>query len=150
MTDGDELRSDEASAPPWLARFSAMQWVRAALKELAQAEAASHARDERAAVVGARRAAGMALNGPLRLRPNPAWGRTYVEHLAALARDGSAPEAVRRAAARLSATPLPGAERLVPLARSLAAPVGESALEDARDVMAHAYALVVRAGGADE
>lgn len=149
MTPGGARDEAEPNAE-WLTRFSAMQWIRAAVKELSQAEAASRARDERAVSVGARRAAGMALNGPLRARPDPSWGRSYVEHLAALAEDESAPEAVRRAARILSSTTLPGAPKLVPLARAMTAPVGERELEAARDVMAHAYALVVRAGAADE
>ena len=44
-----------------------------------------------------KRAAGMALNGALIVEPDDAWGRTYVEHVEALARDARVPEAVRAA-----------------------------------------------------
>jgi hypothetical protein len=83
-----------ADAEHWLWRLSAAQWLDAARQELAQGRA--HAHDRRAALVYARRGAGMALNAVLAALGEEAgederpalearWGRSYVEHLQALA-----------------------------------------------------------------
>ncbi len=135
----------------WLYRLSPDEWVRAALGELRAAERAFQMRNARAGLAGARRAAGMALNGALIVEPNPAWGRTYVEHVAALARGGDAlPEAVVEAARLLTEAPAPGAALVALRSRG----ADERLLEAARTVMAHAYARVRRtaslegAGGA--
>src|SRR5277367_3266876 len=81
----------------WLRRLSPDEWIAAALGELSRAEKAWAAGSARAGVVGVKRAAGMALNGALIVEPNDAWGRSYVEHVDALARDENVPEAVRAA-----------------------------------------------------
>ncbi|HEU4535952.1 MAG TPA: hypothetical protein VFS00_17630 [Polyangiaceae bacterium] len=131
----------------WLFRLSADEWIRAALGELGAAERALRGRQAKAGHVGVLRAAGMALNGALIVEPNPAWGRSYVEHVAALAREGDAvPAAVREAARFLIEAPAPGSS-LVPL-RS---PAGdERLLEAARTIMAHAYARVKRRAPLEE
>lgn len=123
----------------WLYRHSPREWLRAALAELSRAEEAYKSHNARAGHAGCLRAAGMALNGALIHEPNEAWGRTYVDHVEALARDGAVPEAVREAAARLASSKAPGGP--VISLRSKAS--DERLLEAARDVMAHAYARVV-------
>lgn len=127
----------------WLTRFSPDEWIRAGLGELRRAEEAYARNNGRAGLAGARRAAGMALNGALRVEPNEAWGRSYVDHLLALARESDVPARVREAAKILNETPLPGGE-LVALRTSSA---DEKVLEAARDVIAHAYAIVKRHEG---
>jgi HEPN domain-containing protein len=126
----------------WLFKLAPDEWLRAAMGELKRAEDAYARKNARAGLAGARRAAGMALNGALILQPNDAWGRTYMDHLLALKVDASAPERVREAAAILVDTLLPGGE-LVSLRTAKA---DENVLEAARDVVAHAYALVKRDG----
>ncbi|MFO0602426.1 MAG: hypothetical protein U0324_04590 [Polyangiales bacterium] len=128
----------------WLFRYAPAEWVRASLNELAQARGAFDQRNARAGLAGCRRAAGVALNGVLALAdaPDPAYGRTYVEHLAALSKDEGAPEAVREAARHLAEAPLPGGDFVV--LRTSAS--NARTLEAAETVMAHAYALVARAG----
>lgn len=132
----------------WLHRYTPREWVRAAMGELVQARAAFERHNGRAGLAGCRRAAGVALNGILaaELDFDPAWGRTYMDHLTHLAADLERPEAVRDAAKRLLATPLPGGE-IVALrtARS-----DDAALEAAELIMAHAYAMVLRAESAAE
>jgi len=125
----------------WLYKFSPNQWIAAALHEVRSAEAAFKTHSSRAGLAGAKRAAGMALNAALILEPNASWGRSYVDHLMALSRDAGVPEAVRAACLVLLETPEPANRPLVALrtARS-----NERALEAARDVMAHAYAVVTR------
>lgn len=131
----------------WLYRLAPREWLRASLRELAQAERAFAGRDRRAGLAGCRRAAGMSLNGPLRtqLEPDPTYGRSYLDHLRALGRDEGAPEAVRQAVERLLGQ-LPEGPPLVLLRRSAAE---EPLVEDARTIMAHAYALVLRAEPAE-
>lgn len=129
----------------WLLRFTPAEWIRAAMKELRSAEAAYEVRNARAGLAGLRRAAGMALNGALILEPNEAWGRTYVEHLQALAKDASVPEPVRVAARALVDTPPASTTQIV----VLRTPAQDERLrEAAKDVIAHAYAVVVRNGAA--
>lgn len=125
----------------WLYKLSPDEWIRAALGELRRAEAAYAQGNTRAGLAGARRAAGMALNGALIVEPDESWGRSYVDHVAALARDGGAPERVREACRILGETPLPGAGKLVAIRTKSA---DERVLEAARDVVAHAYAVVKR------
>lgn len=89
----------------------------------------AHARGQpRAALAGCKRAAGMALNAALLVEPNRAWGRTYLEHLAALAYDARAPRAVREACA------------IVLRARAADGMV----VDKAHDVIAHAWFVVQR------
>ncbi len=124
----------------WLFKLSPDEWIRAGLGELKRAEQAYERKNGRAGLAGARRAAGMALNGALIVEPNDAWGRSYVDHLLALAHDASVPERVREACKILNETPLPGGE-LVALRTASA---DEKVLEAARDLVAHAYAVVKR------
>jgi HEPN domain-containing protein len=124
----------------WLFKLSPDEWIRAGLGELKRAEGAYKQKNGRAGLAGARRAAGMALNGALILEPNEAWGRSYVDHLLALSRDETVPARVREACKILNETPLPGGE-LVALRTSSA---DEKVLEAARDLVAHAYAIVKR------
>src|SRR6188472_256238 len=101
------LRSTDpgGAGPPWLTRLAPADWIRQGLTELSRAEARIAAHDRTAGVLGLRRAAGMALNGALAVRWRP-WGRTYVDHLRAIAGDDEAPEAVRSAAKLLNDVPL--------------------------------------------
>ena len=124
----------------WLRRLSPEEWISAALGELRRAEEAFAKNDPRAAIAGAKRAAGMALNGALLVEPNEAWGRSYVEHVAALSHDDRVPEQVRVQCKFLVEVKMPGSDLLG--LRSKAH--DERVLEAARDVMAHAYAVVVR------
>ena len=128
----------------WLYKFSPDEWIRAATGELRRAEEAYARNNARAGLAGARRAAGMALNAALIVEPDEAWGRSYMDHLLALRRgeDAAVPKAVTDACAVLIETPLPGGE-LVAL-RTASADV--RVLEAARDVVAHAYAVVKRRG----
>jgi HEPN domain-containing protein len=102
----------------WLNRLSAPQWLAAAENEIAQGDVALGRRAIRPAVTHARRAAGMALNAILRLGAGPArraaWGRSYMEHVVALASDQDVPSEVQAAAALLRDTP-PQAPPLVQL-----------------------------------
>jgi HEPN domain-containing protein len=124
----------------WLLRLSPDEWIRAALGELARAERAWAQRgDARSGATGAKRAAGMALNGALIVEPDAQWGRTYVEHLEALAVDGRVPDAVRTACRRVLDSGAPLESQLV----SLRTPRShEPVVEAARDVIAHAWAVV--------
>jgi hypothetical protein len=124
----------------WLRKYSPKEWIRAAMKELRTAELSYKQRNLRAGLAGCKRAAGMALNAALILEPNEAWKRTYVEHLRALAHDESAPEAVRGAARVILDMPVPGGE--IVILRS--AGQDEKVLEATRDVVAHAFAVVMR------
>ena len=135
----------ERDASHWLFKLSPDEWIRAALGELKRAEDAYARKNGRGGLAGARRAAGMALNGVLIVEPNDAWGRSYVDHLLALARDMSelVPDRIRAACKILNETPLPGGE-LVALRTSSAE---TQVLEAARDVVAHAYAIVKRHEG---
>jgi hypothetical protein len=129
----------ERDASHWLFKLSPDEWIRAATGELRQAEAAYAKKNGRAGLAGARRAAGMALNGALIVAPNEAWGRSYMDHLLALKADPNA--RVAAAATTLVDTPLPGGE-VVALRTAKA---DERILEAARDLIAHAYAIVKRA-----
>lgn len=129
----------------WLFKLSPDEWIRAATGELRRAEEAYRQKNGRAGLAGARRAAGMALNGALIVAPNEAWGRSYMDHLLALKADldEGLPARVREACAILVDTPLPGGAfsqgRLVALRSGRA---DDAVLEAARDVVAHAYAVV--------
>ena len=100
--------SKEPHADDWLTKNSPEQWIRQALVELERAQAAFQARDAGAAIAHLKRAAGMALNGALIVRPDERWGRKYVEHLRALNESEEAPAEVREAARRLSDARAPG------------------------------------------
>jgi HEPN domain-containing protein len=128
----------------WLFKFSPDEWIRAGLADLHRAEDAYRAKNVRGGLAGAKRAAGMALNGALIVEPDASWGRTYVEHLTALSRDTSVPERVAAACHELLETPMPGQAKLITLRTTSAE---QRVLEAARDVIAHAYAVVKRHEG---
>ena len=107
----------------WLHRFDATEWLRAAANELARAEEALAHKQQRPGVAGARRAAGMAWNAVLVGAEDETYGRSYMDHLYALAKDERVAEAVRAAAAQLVAAPL--ATNVIPLGR------GDTRLVDA-------------------
>jgi hypothetical protein len=119
----------------WLHRLTAAEWLAAAETELQQAGEALARRASRPGVTHARRAAGMAWNAVLVGAPTDRFGRSYMDHVNALAEDGATPEPVRAAARRLRDTP-PAPPVLVTLGRPDLAP-----LEAARAIIAHARAL---------
>lgn len=125
----------------WLFKLSPEEWIRAGTGELRRAEQAYAQKNVRAGLAGAKRGAGMALNAALIVMPNDAWGRSYVEHVAAVARDGTVPDRVREAAKILHEAHAPQAGGLVSLRTSSGE---ERILEAARDVIAHAFAVVKR------
>jgi hypothetical protein len=131
------------AGPDWLARHSPDGWIQQGLGELSRAEQLLRTHDRKAGVLSLRRAAGMALNGALSVVWRE-WGRTYVEHVRAVAEDETVPEPVR-AAARLLAqvtTDQPaGVVRLTPPRES------QRWVEAAKTVMAHAYAVVHGSAG---
>ena len=127
----------------WLFKLTPDEWIRAAMKEIRSAEAAYAANDARAGLASCRRAAGMALNGALIVAPNEAWKRTYVEHLAALATDETVPGAVSAACRALLDAQPPGPALVMLRSKKL----DERLVEAARDVVAHAYAVVKRDQG---
>ena len=128
----------------WLLKLSPDEWIRAGLSDLDRAKAAYDANNPRAGLAGARRAAGMALNGALIAEPDERWGRSYVDHIMALARDPAVPERVREACRELTAASAPSAAKLITLRTSSQE---QGILEAARDVIAHAYAVVKRHEG---
>jgi HEPN domain-containing protein len=124
----------------WLRRLSPDQWIRAALGEIDRAKAAYVRGDARAGAAGVKRAAGMALNAALIVERDDRWGRSYVEHVQALSVDAGVPEAVRAACRAVLDAGGPGGEVIV-----LRTPrTGEAAIEAAKDVIAHAWAVVRR------
>jgi hypothetical protein len=127
----------------WLRKYSPAEWIRAALGELKRAQAAYDARSVRAGMAGCKRAAGMALNAVLLVEPREGWGRTYVEHVEALAKDPTVPEAVREACGRVLGAGA-GGVTIVPL-RTKASDT--RVLDAAHDVIAHAYAVLRRHDG---
>src|SRR5579884_2688599 len=124
----------------WLRRLSPDEWIRASLSELSRAEKAWNAGNARAGAAGVKRAAGMARNAALLVEPRDGWGRTYVEHLRALRADAGAPDAVRDACGRVLDAAPPAGGVVVLRTPGAHAPV----LEAARDVIAHASAVVKR------
>jgi HEPN domain-containing protein len=122
----------------WLTRLSPNEWIQAGLGELRRAEARLRANNPSAALAGCKRAAGMALNGVLIVEPHESWGRTYVDHVSALSADASVPDRVRAACKELVLSRPPGVDLL-----TLRSPRSdERMLDAARDVMAHAYAVI--------
>jgi hypothetical protein len=135
----------------WLFQHSTDEWLRMAMSELQIAEEAFRVRNGKQGLAAARRAGGMAINGALTLRPNEVrpseglphgrWGRTYVDHLVALQGDETCPERVREAARTLVVDPRASATGLTVLRSQK---TDARVLEAAKDVVAHAYALIVR------
>jgi HEPN domain-containing protein len=128
----------------WLFKLSPDEWIRAGLSDLERAKVAYEANNPRAGLASAKRAAGMALNGALIVEPNEGWGRSYVDHIMALARAADVPERVREACRELTGAGAPAAAKLVTL-RTASQEI--RILEAARDVIAHAYAVVKRHEG---
>ncbi len=124
----------------WLRKYSPNEWIRAALAEVRQAEAAYAQRNVGGGLAGCRRAAGMALNAVLLVAPDEKWGRTYVDHLLALRQDAAAPEAVRQASKLLMETQPPGPKIVFLRSKDQDGRL----LEAAKDVVAHAYAVVAK------
>jgi hypothetical protein len=89
----------------WLHRLTADEWLAAAATELSHAEAALARRAARPGVTHARRAAGMAWNAVLVTHPDDRAGRSYMEHVVALAGNATVPPDIRAAAERLRDTP---------------------------------------------
>ena len=93
----------------WLHRLDAAGWLDAAATELARAHEKLSQRSVRPGVTHARRAAGMAWNAVLVIAPDERYGRSYMEHVVALAvtadEDASVPADVRAAARLLRDTP---------------------------------------------
>ena len=138
--------SFEKDPAHWLRRLSPDEWIAAALGELRRAEAAYGRRDARAGLAGCKRAAGMALNGALLVEPRDGWGRSYVDHVTAVSRDESVPNPVR-VACKVLLEMSPSRSDLL----SLRTKSGDARVIDAaRDVMAHAYAVVKRRGAPKE
>ena len=82
----------------------------------------------------------MALNGALLVEPDEAWGRTYVEHVEALARTRGCPRPCGAPAAAMLEAEAAGGR-----CRRLRTPRGHvPVVEAARDVIAHAWAVVKR------
>ena len=122
----------------WLRRHSPDEWIHVALGELRRAREAYAAGNARAGAAGVKRAAGMALNAALIVEPSEAWGRTYVEHVTALAGDPGVPEAVRAACKLVLGAQGPSGDVV-----SLRTPrTHEAVVEAAHDVIAHAWAIV--------
>lgn len=92
----------------WLHRLHPDEWLRTAGGELQQARVALEQGQQRKGVTHARRAAGMALNAVLIVRPCEAWGRSYMDHLRALPSDGTVPERLHQAARQLLSAALEG------------------------------------------
>ncbi len=127
----------------WLHRFTAREWIDAALSELARAEAAFASMDRKGGLAGCRRAAGMAVNGALACTEvvDARFGVSYMDHVVALCEDATAPESVRVAARLLVQTPTPGGAIVV--IRTVG--TDERLIDATRTVMAHAYALFIKA-----
>jgi hypothetical protein len=128
----------------WLHRLSPAGWLAAADSELVHCQETLARRALRPGVTHARRAAGMAVNAILVLAPDDRLGRSYMDHVQALAAPApSVPEDVHTAAALLRDTPaappelitlgrpdlraLEAATRIVAWARSEVARLGEAA-----------------------
>jgi hypothetical protein len=93
----------------WLYRLDAAEWLAAAETELGHAEEKLTRRAVRPGVTHARRAAGMAWNAVLVTASDERYGRSYMDHVVALADapdgDASIPDEVRAAARLLRDTP---------------------------------------------
>ncbi len=116
------------------------QWTQIA-GELAGADASWASGNAGRGRVGARRAAGMALAARLTLEPRPAYGTSFMHHLNALADDAEAPVALREAAWRLSARPIP------PQGFEVSLPPGLTPMADARAIVEWVAAAAPALGG---
>jgi hypothetical protein len=135
----------------WLHRLTADEWLRAGMKELSAARAAMSHHQQRPALASLRRAAGMGWNAVLALEPEPdaRFGRSYADHLRALAEGlhvttdeaHPVPPAVSEAAQRLMDDP---AARRTEVVQILTRARDEALLAAAETVLAEAYARVLR------
>jgi hypothetical protein len=121
----------------WLQRLTPDEWLAAAETELALAALALGRRAVRPGVTHARRAAGMAWNAVLAAAPHDEalvarFGRSYMEHVAALVTATDVPDEVRDAAALLRDTP-PAPPTLITLGKP-----DLRALDAARAIVTHA------------
>ena len=128
----------------WLHRLDAAEWLAAAATELDLAQAALARRATRVGVTHARRAAGMAWNAVLVVAPDDRYGRSYMDHVVALASQADAaddviPADVRGAARLLRDTP-PRPPELVTIGKPDMSP-----LQAANVIVAYARAVVERA-----
>ena len=106
MTDHPPARPTRARDPEhWLFRLTGEEWHLAAERERTLCLEQLERRSVRAGVTHARRAAGMAWNAVLWLHEDPRYGRSYMEHIHALADDPALPETVRIAAQQLRSAP---------------------------------------------
>ena len=90
----------------WLYRLTSDEWLRAAANELAHSRRAFSAKSQREAVTHARRAGGMACNAILWLRADDSYGRSYMDHLAQLAKDPAIPTTIQQDAQALLSMPM--------------------------------------------
>jgi hypothetical protein len=88
----------------WLYRLSVDEWLAAAETELQHSAETLRRRSFRPGVTHARRAAGMAWNAVLINSFDVRYGRSYMEHVTALATDAGIPDDARRAAQYLRDT----------------------------------------------
>lgn len=135
----------------WLFRLSPDEWLRAGMRELSIAKESLQRHAQRPALASARRAAGMGWNAVLALEENPdaRFGRSYADHLRALA-DGAAldtsdptpiPAEVRAAAKRLMDDPAAGPQKVV----TILTPGRDARIFDAAEtVLAEAWSRVAR------
>ena len=108
----------------WLHRLTADEWLAAAETELGHCHDALSRRAVRPGVTHARRAAGMAWNALIAAAPDAAaadllvarFGRSYMEHVVALAGDENVESELRSAAQVLRDTP-PAPTELVTLGK---------------------------------
>lgn len=133
----------------WLHRLTADEWMRAAMRELSTARTSMARHSGRTTLASLRRAAGMAWNAVLALddEPDAHFGRSYADHLRAIAEspstsDGVAlPQPVRDAARLLMEDPVAQRSDVVPI---LTRTRDAKLLDAAETVAAEAYARVLR------
>jgi HEPN domain-containing protein len=128
----------------WLRRLDAGEWLAAAETELTHAQEKLSRRSVRPGVTHARRAAGMAWNAVLLKAPDERYGRSYMDHVVALAQasdeDTSIPAGVRAAARLLRDMPAQPPQ-LVTLGKP-----DQSALAAAQTIVEFARAYVSEKG----
>jgi HEPN domain-containing protein len=120
----------------WLHRLTADEWLQAAENELERASRALEQKQQRAGVTQARRAAGMAWNAVLAVALDESYGRSYMEHLVALAKEQAVPEEVRVAAGALVSAPLVAQVVTLGKGDTRLASAAKTILEHARDRVA--------------
>ena len=127
----------------WLYRFTPEEWLDAARHELVRATRAFGQGDRRKGLFEARRAAGMALNAWLHVDHRERYGRSYMDHLEALATDLSAPQEVQLAARSLLEKPPPAGLDLVGL-RGLSRQSDLGPAERAQEILEFVEGVVLR------